>query len=526
MGMMLRRRHRPVPSDGTSGPAPPRIGSAVARFVLGSLVAGIVVVVGGYIALRDVATEQAEDTTAQVVEINGRLVQTALEDGILKRDPKAIRKLDDFVVSQVLSPSPGKGSAPIKRVKIWAADGTVLYSDVPELIGKKYTLGAEEKELLEKPGAEAEISDLGKPENQYERQYGKLLEAHTAIRTPNGTPVLFEIYQQFSSIQSRATNLLKELALPLLAGLAVLLLSQVPLAWSMARRLQRGHRDRETLLANAIEASAQERRRIASDLHDGVVQDVAGVAFGLAPLAEDADRRGDASASGALRASMSPLRQGVRDLRTLLVEIHPPSLESAGLEAALSDLLSPLQADGIATELPVDHRPTRGSGRAPPPSSTAPRGRRGATRRSTPRPTRCASRSPVPSRRRPASSSPTTATDSRPTTALDARRKGTSASRSSKASCASPTGRWPCDPNPGGGPQSSWRCLFGDPRSHRRRPWGGARRPRPDDRGAARHGARRHGGRRRRGGGARGRGRTGRRPHGPPHPPPGRHAGA
>jgi two-component system, NarL family, sensor kinase len=362
MGMMIRRRHRPVPREGTPGPAPPRIGSAVARFVLGSLVAMVVVVVGGYIALRDIATSQAEETTAQIAEVNGRLVQTALDDGLLKRDPKAIRKMDDFVVSTVLPPSAVKNSAPIKRVKIWSQDGTVLYSDVPELIGKKYTLGAEERELLEKgAGAEAEISDLAKPENRYERQYGKLLEAHTPIRTPDGTRVLFEIYQQFSSIQSRATSLLRELAIPLLAGLAVLLLSQVPLAWSMARRLQRGHRDREALLANAIEASAQERRRIASDLHDGVVQDVAGVAFGLAPLAEDAERRGDTRAAGALRGSMSTLRQGVRDLRTLLVEIHPPSLESAGLEAALSDLLSPLQADGIRTELHVDDRATVGS---------------------------------------------------------------------------------------------------------------------------------------------------------------------
>jgi signal transduction histidine kinase len=129
----------------------------------------------------------------------------------------------------------------------------------------------------------------------------------------------------------------------------------------MASRLQRGHRDREALLANAIEASDQERRRIASDLHDGVVQDVAGVAFGLSPLAEEADRRGDGPAASALRTSMSTLRQGVRDLRTLLVEIHPPSLESAGLEAALSDLLSPLEAEGITTELRVDDHATAGS---------------------------------------------------------------------------------------------------------------------------------------------------------------------
>jgi signal transduction histidine kinase len=47
----------------------------------------------------------------------------------------------------------------------------------------------------------------------------------------------------------------------------------------------------------------------------------------------------------------------VRDLRTLLVEIHPSRLESAGLEAALDDLLSPVRAAGIETELAVE--PTR-----------------------------------------------------------------------------------------------------------------------------------------------------------------------
>jgi signal transduction histidine kinase len=41
-------------------------------------------------------------------------------------------------------------------------------------------------------------------------------------------------------------------------------------------------------------------------------------------------------------------------MRTLLVAIHPPSLETTGLEAALHDLLSPLEAEGIATELHVD----------------------------------------------------------------------------------------------------------------------------------------------------------------------------
>ena len=44
----------------------------------------------------------------------------------------------------------------------------------------------------------------------------------------------------------------------------------------------------------------------------------------------------------------------MRQLRSLLVEIHPPNLRASGLEAALADLLAPLGARGMATELTVD----------------------------------------------------------------------------------------------------------------------------------------------------------------------------
>ena len=339
-----------MPDDGPVGVPPPSIGSAVARFVAGSLVAVAVVTVGGYFALRNITIQDAERGTRQLVQIDGRLVQSALSDGLLKRDPAAIAKVDDAVVSQVLPELPSKDVPVVNRVKIWAKDGTVLYSDAPQLIGKKYQLGAEEKELLEKGGAEAELSDLSKPENQYERQYGQLLEAHTNIRTPNGTPVLFEIYQQFDAVKTGANDRLKSLAPPLLAGLLVLLLFQVPLAWQMGRRLQRGHRDREILLANAIEASDQERRRIASDLHDGAVQHLAGTSFSLAGAAERTD---DPNARKLLHDAASSMRRAVRELRSLLVELHPPNLRGAGLEAALSDLLARANSNGAVTNLHV-----------------------------------------------------------------------------------------------------------------------------------------------------------------------------
>jgi two-component system NarL family sensor kinase len=262
--------------------------------------------------------------------------------------------MDGVVRDQLLSRS-------VVRVKVWSHDGVILYSDEPALIGQRFSLGPDELRLFREGGAVAELSDLSKPENRFERQERKLLEAHTTIRTPNGTQVLFEVYERFGSVSASAERLLGALAPPLLGGLVVLLLFQMPLAWSMARRLQRGHFEREDLLASAIEASTQERRRIAADLHDGVVQDLAGVAFGLAPLAEAADRVGNEREASALRVAIATLRNGVRSLRTLLVEIHPPNLESAGLEVALGDLLSPLEIAGIATRLDVDERATAGS---------------------------------------------------------------------------------------------------------------------------------------------------------------------
>lgn len=333
---------------GDRGSAGPRVTAAVARFTLGSIAAIGVIVVGGFFALRDVALDEAQGDTRDRVVAEGRLVEAAgLREGIERRDPAAVRRLDDLVQGQVIGGS-------IVRVKLWSQDGTILYSDEPALIGRRFELDDEALALFETGGADAELSDLSSPENRFERPRGKLLEAHTPIRTPGGTQVLFEIYERYSAVTAGSRRLLGALAPPLIGGLVVLVLFQVPLAWSLARRLQRGHREREELLARAVEASAQERRRIAADLHDGVVQDLAGVAFGLAPLAAEAEQRGDGAQASALRQATDTLRQGVRSLRTLLVAIHPPNLESAGLRVALSDLLSPLEAGGIATSLEVD----------------------------------------------------------------------------------------------------------------------------------------------------------------------------
>lgn len=331
------------------GAKPPlTVTQAVLRFTIGTLLAFVVVGVGAFFALRNIAEDEARRDTQNRVIQQGQVVETVLDDGVFTGDPKTLARIDDLVISRVLPEN-----EQIARVKIWGPDGTILYSDEPSYIGKRFTLDEGQLDLLRKGGSEVEVTDLSRPENALDRQEGQLLEAYTPIRTDTNRQVIFEIYERFGSIDSAAQDLLRTIAPPLLAGFLVLLLIQTPLAWDMARRLQRGYAEREDLLQSAIDASNAERRRIASHLHDGAVQEIAGTQFGLSPLADQAAARGDEETARVLRNAVDSLRGTVRDLRTLLVELHPANLEAVGLAAALNDLASPLEAKGIVVELSV-----------------------------------------------------------------------------------------------------------------------------------------------------------------------------
>jgi signal transduction histidine kinase len=139
----------------------------------------------------------------------------------------------------------------------------------------------------------------------------------------------------------------------LLQGFLVLLARRIK-----AQELEREEhaKEREALLQQAIVASDVERKRIASDLHDGVVQTLAGLAFSLAASGSGS------TADPILLEAAGTLRSSVTDLRTLMIEIAPPDLAETGMDGALRKLLEPLPARGIevefeaasATHLPAD----------------------------------------------------------------------------------------------------------------------------------------------------------------------------
>jgi signal transduction histidine kinase len=122
-------------------------------------------------------------------------------------------------------------------------------------------------------------------------------------------------------------------------------------------------RERENLLQKAVEASETERRRIARDLHDGVVQNLSGMAFAMTAAAsrvrsnpQTPEERADLLEL--LEHSANETRQAMKDLRTLIIEIAPPTLRREGLHAALLEVMRTLEDAGTRTrlELPSNMR--------------------------------------------------------------------------------------------------------------------------------------------------------------------------
>ncbi len=317
------------------------------QVIAGALVVLAAVAMAGAAASLRLAEAEAVNDAAKTANVFAdAVVQPALSESLLTGDASAVAAMDQVVRKHVMAGS-------IVRVKIWSPTGLILYSDEPALIGLSFPLGAEERGVLTDPQTRADVSGLTGPENRYERGRGKLLEVYRPIWTPSGKPLLFETYAQYDEVTERSGDLWKGFAGVTLTSLLLLVVLLLPILWRLLNQLKRSQAQRETLLERAVEASTEERRRIAGALHDGVVQDLAATSFTVAGAAERAISLGQPDLAEELRSAAGTVRTSIGGLRSLLVDIYPPSLATAGLEAALTDLVTTLRSRGTAVVLEI-----------------------------------------------------------------------------------------------------------------------------------------------------------------------------
>jgi two-component system, NarL family, sensor kinase len=333
---------------GSGGRRPSGRNLAAIQFGISAVALLLVVTTAGLLALHRVARDEALRDATRITRIIARnVVAPQLDRSLLDGDPAAISRLDAVLAGGVMGET-------IVRVKLWTAQGRIVYSDEHRLIGLSMNPADEVAEVARTGRTRAEMADLAADENQFDRGLGPLLEVYVPVTMADGTPLVAETYQTTSNL-SAASNAIWRAFLPvLLAALLALALAQMPLAWWYGRRARAAATERIQLLEQAELARQDERSRIAADLHDSVVQDLAGIGFDLAAYADQVDRRPRAELVAALRHGADVCRASIAQLRTLLVQLYPGEASALDLTRALPELAAHLKSRGVKVDLEIE----------------------------------------------------------------------------------------------------------------------------------------------------------------------------
>lgn len=336
--------HPPTSGEGRA------VRRALRWYLLWSLV--VLVIVGvGVVLLSGVLVRSTtlRDATRTAQAIADTIVLPLATESFHEGNPSAVDAM-----TQALELRSRDGS--LEHVRLWEEAGPgeakILWADQPDIIGMTFPMANREFSLFGTNNVVASVSDLEKAENAFDQESASLVEVYTGVRDSTGAHLLFESYIPTERL-SDDTQALTVRLLPIsLGALLILSLTTLPLAVSLARRVDRAQEDRRRLLTNAVNASDLERRRIAQDLHDGVIQDLAGVGYSLSSLAKQVP--GGSSMGPHLNEAAAIVRRDVSALRTLMTDIYPPDLDTRGLAEAIRDLLSQEAFARMAVTYDVD----------------------------------------------------------------------------------------------------------------------------------------------------------------------------
>ncbi len=315
------------------------LGGSLVVFVATSLIAMAV--------FRNLAEQEAEVEAGRFGEAAGRVALAPfLTDNLVRQNEAALADLDRAGMALIED----GGAA---HVKVWTRDGLILWADDERLQGQTFELEAAELALFDTLGVSVGLSRLDNPENQFDdATEAGLLEVYFAVETASGEALLVETYYPGTIVDELASGYRSRFMPVLLGGLVLLTLSQVQLVILLSRRLSRLRADRERLLDQVISVSDAERRRIAAEVHDGAVQELIGITYGLSAAADQAPE----SLSPTLRLLAASARSTTRSLRSLLMSIYPYEVPEDGWVAGLQDLIASLQEQGVEVEIRAPDR--------------------------------------------------------------------------------------------------------------------------------------------------------------------------
>ncbi len=223
------------------------------------------------------------------------------------------------------------------RVKVWAPDGTIVYSDAQDIIGERFPLSETARRAFTGTTGTG-ISDLSDAAHELSRHEGELIEVYIPVPGPDGeiTSVI-EIEQSVASLQDALGRISTNVWLSIGLGITVLGVFMGTLAVARAREVNRRRRQAETLMRSSFQATEDERKRVVGALHDEVGQPLYRLLYGLEGSRAKMDP--DDPVADELGGLEDVVRDIDRTLRRELRILQEDQAADTGLEAALRELV-------------------------------------------------------------------------------------------------------------------------------------------------------------------------------------------
>ncbi|HEX8508943.1 MAG TPA: sensor histidine kinase [Propionibacteriaceae bacterium] len=306
----------------------------------------VVVALGAVTASRYVARAQAlsdsETSTRRLADLMVAPLLSESLDGNRQRADELRRAVQNRMADGYLT-----------QVTVWSADGTIVFSDDPKNIGTRREPPEEVTAAI--VGGEATSTFETQPELDaaVDPNSPGFVEVYVPFQLPDRPLMAFEAYFDYQRVIDSATSLMWRIIPLVLAPLILLQLIQIPIVASLAGRVRRHETERASLLEQTLSVSDRERSQIAGDLHDGPIQDLAGIGYALGALAPGVaqERR------GLMTEVQTTVHHAIDSLRRLMVDLYPPDLDATRLPETILSLTVPLQEKGIDVVTHVEEVP-------------------------------------------------------------------------------------------------------------------------------------------------------------------------
>lgn len=327
-----RRRRAFWGRKAEDGPVKDIVQAAVRRHLWISLVILVAVGLPTALSLSAMARHWAVD---EAIERSERLASTVvaplLPDGGAGADRRQA-SADRVVLDAIVGARIADGT--LHGVRVWDEVGGVVYA------------AGEAGPAHDSVGLPPTTTNTGQAVSHDAEHFHVLVQAGQ----PAGRALLVEVVLPYAEVVRLEDQLRWPAVAASMLGLLVLTVAQLPVAVSLARQVHSAEKSQRMALSHSVAATERERRRLARQLHDDVIQDLAGLGYALESMqshVSDDDRP-------AVSAAHRLVQEDVEKLRGILADVYPHQVAGRDLGHQLDLLAEPLRRAGADVVVDVD----------------------------------------------------------------------------------------------------------------------------------------------------------------------------